>query len=467
MATLKKLLFWKRDATSANAPFGTFDLEEFRRDLFALRAKSPEFYKNEVDPHLNAWKTHYGHFVPLKELQNLLGWIRKDKNFDAYAALRAHIGTKPGPETGRSDSSRFFNLDEFQRRLDPLRQENPNFYEHDVSPLLDGLRTKYGNRIPVEELEKLDQWVGTQESRIREQLQGTLEANGVKTLPIAELRARLEKTKAEYKGSDREEFAQKVDKRLEFLTAKYGAEIPLDEVMRDAFRVNPGDELTLDWSTQPGFHERHLHRRLNNPFFPPERRVVTRHELESAKELDTQMFMMSVEAAALSVALFKSGHQFSVKDLQELNKTITNACGLGPRAVNLVAELREYYRKGFDALEELTFSVNKDERAREQRYATRQQFELLNKQAQNLTWIDFSRVPPPDRMPTLLSSDVADLRLILVDLPPGELFSDLSKGPALLREQLRNFAAQLMRDSSEARAKLESEPEKLAFVNSL
>jgi hypothetical protein len=41
-----------------------------------------------------------------------------------------------------------------------------------------------------------------------------------------------------------------------------------------------------DWSTSPGCFERHLLRRLNNPLFPPSKRVVTKQEFRNAKALD-------------------------------------------------------------------------------------------------------------------------------------------------------------------------------------
>jgi hypothetical protein len=50
-----------------------------------------------------------------------------------------------------------------------------------------------------------------------------------------------------------------------------------------------GNDLT--WSENPGAHEVHLKRRLNNPYFPESRRIVTHEDLNQAKKKDDEDYL--------------------------------------------------------------------------------------------------------------------------------------------------------------------------------
>jgi hypothetical protein len=68
----------KRVRSSDNASGRYFDLENFSRGFLPLRAKDPDFYKNEVDPHLLAWRQVHGNRVPLEEMDELYQRVSRE-----------------------------------------------------------------------------------------------------------------------------------------------------------------------------------------------------------------------------------------------------------------------------------------------------------------------------------------------------------------------------------------------------
>ena len=68
------------------------------------------------------------------------------------------------------------------------------------------------------------------------------------------------------------------------LLRKYGENIPVDVVYRLMKQFDP-NEVSV-WSDNPGCFERHLQRREGNMLFPPERRIVSKKEIDEAQEKD-------------------------------------------------------------------------------------------------------------------------------------------------------------------------------------
>jgi len=173
------------------------------------------------------------------------------------------------------------------------------------------------------------------------------------------------------------------------------------------------------------------------------------------------MFMKFVEAAALSVAIAKAGAGGSPDSLRELEKTIANGCGLGPHVADRVKELKRIYEASFEALEEETLKHHpEDERPRIRKF--RRDMQQLNACTWHEATIDVSKAQPPDQLPTLLSCSVDDLQFMFRELPPDDLFNELTATALHNRTALIEFASRLMRHCPEARAKLQSEPEKMA-----
>ena len=63
-----------------------------------------------------------------------------------------------------------------------------------------------------------------------------------------------------------------------------------DGMIKDFLRKFSGSKETkeyhLNWSSNPGCFERHLHRRFQNPLFSKERMQVTEEELKQAQSTD-------------------------------------------------------------------------------------------------------------------------------------------------------------------------------------
>ena len=56
-------------------------------------------------------------------------------------------------------------------------------------------------------------------------------------------------------------------------------------VLTDAWSTSKRD-IRLQWSDHPGCFERHLQRKYKNPLFPPEARIVTQEQIDTAREKD-------------------------------------------------------------------------------------------------------------------------------------------------------------------------------------
>ena len=67
------------------------------------------------------------------------------------------------------------------------------------------------------------------------------------------------------------------------LIEKYGPTIPVNTAHRISWELEGNGKM---WSDYPGCFERHLQRRDGNPLFPPERRIVTKKEIDEAKAKD-------------------------------------------------------------------------------------------------------------------------------------------------------------------------------------
>jgi len=225
------------------------------------------------------------------------------------------------------------------------------------------------------------------------------------------------------------------------------------------------DDSMLEWSVQPGFHERRLLLRHNNLFFPPERRSVSKHELSSAKQMDAEMFKRFEESAQLTIALFlQQREHYEIREAaklqREVEETVNLGSGLGLGARDLLRPLKA----GCDALAAqvetamIAGSPNDESAIRRHANLLRTLYDFERHQA----YIDVSRAEPTDRLPTLLSCSAEDLRFLFQELPPE--LADVSKAWQTSKEELRTFAIQLMHESPEAKSKLLQERGKLALL---
>ncbi len=102
----------------------------------------------------------------------------------------------------------------------------------------------------------------------------------------------------------------------------------------------------LNWTENPGCFERHLRRRFQNPLFPPDRRKVTRAELQSAQERDSEEFEeFSRQYAGLAERLDTLYEldcipaQFLVNEQEVIGELIKKSAALGGDAFDQYPEL--------------------------------------------------------------------------------------------------------------------------------
>jgi len=89
--------------------------------------------------------------------------------------------------------------------------------------------------------------------------------------------AGLEESKIEHAG-DRS-YIEAIDNLIKDIIKKHGSHIPPDEAFIE-------DGKMIIWSEFPGCYERHLQRRYKSLLFPPERRSVSKKEIDEARERD-------------------------------------------------------------------------------------------------------------------------------------------------------------------------------------
>jgi hypothetical protein len=164
------------------------------------------------------------------------------------------------------------------------------------------------------------------------------------------------------------------------------------------------------WNDSPGCFERHLQRREGNPLFPPERRIVTRKELEEAREKDRveqQQFREKVNKfiTGLTTAQKSVSPDKASSDLRELQGLLEEAASIGGAIGQLVEMLER-------AEERLTQALNE---------AVPDGADLLRRtqslsQMQRLPYMaQASRKNSPilevDKIPALLSEDLVTISL--------------------------------------------------------
>lgn len=127
------------------------------------------------------------------------------------------------------------DLMELRQKLASTQTEDSDTYKAELEPLLDRLEAKYGSRIPLREIEGLQQFLKGQLIEIEKKRQQGIDREAKKggTIEMDALRGRLEASKAAYSGPGRDAYVREMDRLLESLTARYGSRIPVD----DAYKI--------------------------------------------------------------------------------------------------------------------------------------------------------------------------------------------------------------------------------------
>jgi hypothetical protein len=127
--------------------------------------------------------------------------------------------------------SGFVDLGDMESTFATLQSNSPDLYTSVVEPYLNAWKKQYGRRIPQHAFGELQQRINKELSDLGQQKKKLIDdaMKEGKMLDLTSLRARMEKTKAEYMGADREDYVRGIDIWLMKLEAKYGTAIPLDE----------------------------------------------------------------------------------------------------------------------------------------------------------------------------------------------------------------------------------------------
>jgi hypothetical protein len=155
---------------------------------------------------------------------------------------------RPGFAVNKPPSAHTFDLSELRQDLTETQTENPEVYKTELEPVLNRLEAKYGNHVPVAEMEGLRQLISSKLAGLEEQREEIIsrEAKEGKTIEIESLRRTLEASKAAYTGPDRNAYVMEMDRLLESLAAKYGSHIPVDHAYKIMQNLEAGLGFTPD-----------------------------------------------------------------------------------------------------------------------------------------------------------------------------------------------------------------------------
>lgn len=225
----------------------TIEALERVRNAAANRTFKNEHEKREVDNLIErsfatdgcAWdKRNSNHLLTLALQPETVGIIFKLRE-RVHRLLCSRLRYKRAKQHPRAVVDEYppvqtVDLGELRSDLAKTQAESPEFYKRELAPALDRLGAKYGNNVPVAEVDGLRQLVNSKIGGIEEQRQKIISrgAKEGKTIGIESLRRTVEASKAAYAGPDRRAYLAEMDKLLESLTAKYGSRIPVDHAYR-------------------------------------------------------------------------------------------------------------------------------------------------------------------------------------------------------------------------------------------
>lgn len=194
-----------------------------------------------------------------------------------------------------------------------------------------------------------------------------------------------------------------IEKQKKELLNKYGSNIPVDVVYRLIKQWDPDEE--SPWTDNPGCFERHLQRREGNILFAPERRTVSKKEIDDARSRDIieqKRFTEKVSAIEVKVRSLdkKIAPDHANSILQEVQELLEEADSIGGNIGEYV-QLLEVIEEGL--IKSLSEIMDDGEK--------------LLKQAQSLSILkrspyiaQVSRQDSPilkeEELPTLLSEDL-------------------------------------------------------------
>jgi len=128
----------------------------------------------------------------------------------------------------------FIDLEDFQNDLAAVKASSPDVYQRVVVPFFDSWKQQYGRRIPLHAMDLLKERIDEEMDEIKrekEKITDKATEQGA-TIDVEQLRAKMERTKAQYQGDDRAAFIRGIDQFIMSLEAKYGTAIPIAEASK-------------------------------------------------------------------------------------------------------------------------------------------------------------------------------------------------------------------------------------------
>lgn len=134
------------------------------------------------------------------------------------------------------------DMRELRQELGSTETLDPKMFRCELELVLNSLEAKYGQHVPLHEIQNLQQTIGAKLSNIARHEQQIVDqaAREGETIDLDRLRDSLAKGKATLEGSDREAYEQEMDGLLQILSAKYGSRIPIDQAYKIVQRLEAG-----------------------------------------------------------------------------------------------------------------------------------------------------------------------------------------------------------------------------------
>jgi hypothetical protein len=172
------------------------------------------------------------------------------------------------------------------------------------------------------------------------------------------------------------------------------------------------------WSSKPGAHETHLLRRYRNPYFLPQRRVVTAGEVDSAKKLDQEDCADCFRRLSDLTRTIEALDYVSIDQIHRLREgcedVIQSSYGVGGTAVEaaseadnlrnaLILDLRDRFKQDNEALKAID-AADTQYRKGSRRFCYPVTAQILRKD---------SPIFGDEIVPTIVSEDPLSIALIL------------------------------------------------------
>lgn len=230
----------------------------------------------------------------------------------------------------------------------------------------------------------------------------------------------------------------------------------------DSGKIQPEHvvETKLYWSEQPGCFERHLQRKHGNPLFPRDARTVNQLEVNRARIRDLEELSEFTERITsvlvkLKDALSENTALDEALDAKlAFDELLARAAEIGTPNEDVSSILQLYEQNIQYILASLHSDPDSEKRVRASLAVSEEARRLYNNPFVAQMKRPDTPIKPEELVPSLISESPETIRIMV------EVMSKMPGGVG----PLQTSASELIRNSAEARAVLQSEPEKLAAL---